>query len=178
MVCMYVCMQMCVSFNVSSHQNRFWGAIAAIGSRKKQCFVHISDKSASVILEWSSTILTITIHNSCVYEPYVRMSRWVYAGSKYEEVKLQCVDSRAFDRLWVENQPNPSISCICYLWVFIVSPWFSPFFMAKKWGASRPKALLPAEIMKHHPALLQLRQQKVVPSGRSMAIFTPKIGGK
>jgi hypothetical protein len=42
------------------------------------------------------------------------------------------------------------------------------FFMAKKWGAKpRPKALLPAEIMKHHPALLQLRQQKVVPSGRS-----------
>jgi len=50
----------------------------------------------------------------------------------------------------------------------MVSPCFPHFFMAKKWGLNQGvKALLPAEIMKHHPSLLQLRQQKVVPSGRS-----------
>ena len=103
-----------------------FGGLSALA--KKQCFVHISDKSFCN----TGVVFNHFDHNSCVYEPYVRMSRWVYAGSRYE-VKLQCVDSRAFDRLWVENQPNPSISCICYPWVFIVSPWFPHVFPIFSW---------------------------------------------
>ena len=48
-------------------------AIIAFGSDPiaLQCFMHICDKSASVILQWSSTILTV----SCIFNMYIAVSQ-------------------------------------------------------------------------------------------------------
>ena len=77
-------------------QYRFWGGPIAL-----QCFVHVSDKSASAILQWSSTILTVT-------HMYVHMQRHMHIVWVFKHV---CMDAWTFVGMWMYDD-------VMYIWLY------------------------------------------------------------
>ena len=66
-----------------------------------QCFVHVSDKSASAILQWSSTILTVT-------HMYVHMQRHMHIVWVFKHV---CMDAWTFVGMWMYDD-------VMYIWLY------------------------------------------------------------